>query len=149
MRNQRDERKVKGLKLKCPNWEEGCRWQGELGYTAQHRRTNCQMETVFCPRGCNESIAQGRLKEHGKTCTQRTYKCSFCQFEDTFIKVTRVHFTFCEEFCLNCPAKCGKLQSRKKMAEHLTVCTEELISCKYAPIGCDEVIKRKDLQTHL
>ena len=149
MRNQRDERRVKGLKVKCPNLEEGCRWQGELGYTAQHRRTNCQMETVSCPRGGNESIARGHLKEHGKSCTQRTYKCSFCQFEDTFIKVTRVHFTVCEEFCLNCPAKCGKLQSRKKMAEHLTVCTEELVSCKYASIGCAEVIKRKDLQTHL
>ena len=35
------------------------------------------------------------------------------------------------------------------MAEHLTVCTEELVSCKYASIACDEVIKRKDLQTHL
>ena len=149
MRNHRDERKVKGLKVKCPNWEEGCRWQGELGYTAQHRRTNCQMKTVSCPRGCNESIARGHLKEHGKSCTQRTYKCSFCQFENTFIKVTRVHFTVCEEFCLSCPAKCGKLQSRKKMAEHLTVCTEELVSCKYASIGCNEVIKRKDLQSHL
>ena len=107
------------------------------------------METVSCPRGCKESIARGHLREHGKTRAQRTYKCSFCQFEDTFIKVTRVHFTVCEEFRLNCPAKCGKLQSRKNMAEHLTVCTEELISCKYAPIGCNEVIKRKDLQTHL
>ena len=67
-------------------------------------------------------------------------------------KMFTVHcslFTVCKEFCLNCPAKCGQLQSRKKMAEHLTVCTEELISCKYASIGCDEVIKRIDLQTHL
>ena len=113
-RNQRDERRVKGLKVKCPNWEKGCRWKGELGYTAQHRGASCQMETVSCPRGCRENIARGHLKEHGKTCTQRTCKCSFCQFEDTFIKVTRIHFTVCEEFCLNCPAKCGKLQSRKR-----------------------------------
>ena len=35
------------------------------------------------------------------------------------------------------------------MAEHLTVCTEEHVSCKYASIGCNEVINRKDLQTHL
>ena len=35
------------------------------------------------------------------------------------------------------------------MANHLSVCAEELVPCKYASIGCDEVIKRKDLQTHL
>ena len=36
------------------------------------------------------------------------------------------------------------------MAEHLAVCEEELVPCKYTAIGCaEEVMKRKDLQTHL
>ena len=35
------------------------------------------------------------------------------------------------------------------MAIHLSDCAEELVPCKYAAIGCDEVLKRKDLQTHL
>ena len=56
MRNQRDERRVKGLKVKCLNWKKGCRWQGDLGDTAQHTDTNCPVEIVPCPRGCKEAV---------------------------------------------------------------------------------------------
>ena len=148
-RNQRDERRVKGLKVKCPNWEKGCRWQGGLGDTAQHIDTNCQMEAVPCPIGCKKKIVRGRLQEHGETCPQRAYKCPHCQFPGTFVKVTTTHFTTCGKFPLACPAGCCSFHSRGEMAIHLTSCAEELVSCKYAAIGCEEVVKRKDLQTHL
>ena len=149
MRNQRDERKVIGLKVKCLNWERGCQWQGDLGDTAYHTGKNCQMETVPCPKGCREVIARGLLQEHGKACPQRDYKCPHCPFADTFVEVTTTHFTDCELFPLACPAGCCNSQSRGEMAIHLTSCAEELVPCKYAAIGCTEVMKRKDLQTHL
>ena len=149
MRNQRDERKVKGLRVKCSNWEMGCRWQGDLGNTAQHRGTNCQMEAILCPTGCTEKILRGYFKTHAGICPQRVYKCPHCQFAGTFINVTTTHFTICEEFPLGCLAGCRSVHSRGKMAIHLTSCAEELVPCKYTSIGCDEVIKRKDLQTHL
>ena len=149
MRNQRDERKVKGLKVKCPNWKKGCKWQGDLGDTAQHRGTNCQMEAILCPTGCKEKILRACLKKHAESCPQRAYKCPHCQFAGTFVNVTTTHFTLCEEFPLGCLAGCRSFHSRGKMAIHLTTCAEELVPCKYASIGCDEVIKRKDLQTHL
>ena len=149
MRNQRDERRVKGLKVKCPNWKKGCQWQGDLGDTAQHRGTNCQMEAILCPTGCKEMILRGYLKKHAGICPQRAYKCPHCQFEDTFINVTTTHCTVCEEFPLGCVAGCDNFHSRGTMAIHLSGCAEELVPCKYATIGCDEVIKRKDLQTHL
>ena len=75
MRNQRDERKVKRLKVECPNREKGCEWQGDLGDTAQHTGTNCQMETVSCPKGCNERLLRGLLDQHATTCIRRPYKC--------------------------------------------------------------------------
>ena len=149
MRNQRDERKVKCLKVKCPNWEKGCEWQGDLGDTTQHTGTKCQMETNPCPTGCKEKILKGYLKKHAETCPQRAYKCPHCWFEDIFVNVTTAHFTVCEEFPLGCVAGCHSFHSRGKMAIHLTTCAEELVPCKYASIGCDEVIRRKDLQTHL
>ena len=46
-------------------------------------------------------------------------------------------------------AGCHSVHSHGTLAIHLTTCAEELVTCKYASIGCDEVIKRKDLQTHL
>ena len=148
-RNQRVERKVKKLKVKCPNSEKGCGWQGDLGDAAQHTGTNCQMEAVLCPRGCKEKIVRGHLKDHATACTQSTYKCPHCWFEDSFTNVTTTHFTSCKDFPLGCPAGCHSILSRCKMAIHLSDCAEELVPCKYAAIGCDEVLKRKDLQTHL
>ena len=149
MRTQRDERKLKSLKVKCPNWEKGCEWQGDLRDAAQHTDTNCQMETVPCPIGCKEEITRGSLQEHGETCPWRAYQCPHCQFTGTFVKVTTAHFTVCEKFPLGCPAGCGSFHSRGEMAVHLSTCAEELVPCKYAAIGCAEVLKRKDLQTHL
>ena len=149
MRDQFNERRVRSLKVKCPNWEKGCEWQGDLGDSAQHTSTNCQMETIPCPKWCPEKISRGQLKQHAGTCTQRAYECPHCGFKDTFITVTTTHFTNCRHFVLMCPAECHTGVSRCKMAEHLAGCTEELVPCKYAAIGCEEVNKRKDLQTHL
>ena len=149
MRNQRDERKVKCLKVKCPNSGKGCKWQGDLRDTTQHTGTNCQMEAVPCPRKCKEKIVRGGLKKHAETCTQRAYMCPHCWFEDTFANVTTTHFTSCEGFPLGCPAGCHNILPRCEMAIHLSDCAEELVPCKYAAIGCEKVVKRKDLQTHL
>ena len=149
MRNQRDERKVKGLKVKCPNWEKGCEWQGDLGNTAHHSSTKCQMEAIRCPTGCEEMILRSDSVNHSETCPQRAYKCPHCKLEDAFVNVTKTHFVVCEEFPLGCLAGCDSFHLCGKMADHLSNCEEELVSCKYASIGCNQVIKRKDLQTHL
>ena len=149
MRDQFNERRVKNLKVKCPNWEKGCQWQGDLRDIAQHIGNNCQVETILCPQGCAEEIARGDLMEHDTICTHRAYTCPHCQFEDTFVNITTTHYTTCESFLLMCPAGCCKRLSRIKMAAHLAKCVEELVPCTYAAIGCEKVIKRKDLQTHL
>ena len=149
MRDQFNERRVKNLKVKCPNWEMGCDWQGDLGDSAQHTGTNCQMETIPCPKGCMEKIARGHLKWHAEKCTFRAYNCPHCGFGDIFMNVTTTHFTNCESFRLKCPAGCRKRPLRCTMDAHLADCEEELVPCKYAAIGCEEVMKRKDQQTHL
>ena len=149
MRDQFNERRVRGLKVKCPNWEKGCKWQGDLGDTAQHTGTTCRMETVPCPKGCTEKVIRGRLDQHGWVCPLRAYKCPHCKLQNTYLNITTVHSTICNEFPLSCPAGCRGRHSRSKMASHLAVCSEEIVSCKYASIGCREVIKRKDHQAHL
>ena len=149
MRNQRDERRVKGLKVKCPNWSKGCRWQGDLGDTGQHTGTNCQMETIHCPKGCLKEILRGHSSKHGAVCTQRDYNCPHCQFEGTFASVTTEHFTACKSFPLTCPAGCDNHLLRWQMASHLAGCAEELVPCMYASIGCQEVIRRRQLQAHV
>ena len=148
-RNHRDERRVKSLKVKCPNWEKGCEWQGDLGDAAQHTSTNCPAEIIPCPRGCKKAVLKENLEQHAVTCTQRAYKCPHCYFEDTFTVVTTVHFTVCAGFPLLCPAGCYTYHPRARMGDHLTGCSEELVPCKYTSVGCKERIKRKQLLTHL
>ena len=149
MCNQRDERKVKCLKVKCPNWEKGCQWQGNLGDSAQHTGAKCPVEIIPCSRGCKETVFRGHVDQHAKTCTMRVYKCPHCWFENTFVSVTTVHFTECEGLPLICPAGCCSYHSRASMGDHLAVCTEELVACNYVSVGCTEEVKRKQLKTHL
>ena len=148
MRDQFNERKVRSLKVKCPNWEKGCEWKGDLGDIPQHTGANCQLQTVPCPN-CKANIVRGRLGQHGWVCPQRAYKCPHCKHQDTYVNITTTHSTVCEEFPLVCPAGCRKHYSRSKLAKHLAVCGEELVPCKYSSIGCQEVIKRHQLHAHL
>ena len=89
MCNERDERRVKGLKVKCPNWEKGCRWQGDLGDTAQLTGTKCQLQTALCLIGCKEDICRNMVKPVLK----RAYKCPQCHFADVFAIVSTTHLT--------------------------------------------------------
>ena len=104
------------------------------------------MEEVLCPKGCDERILRGDLAQH--VCTCACPKCPHCSFEN-LLAVTITHLTTYKGFLLNCPVGCRSLHSRGMMTEHLAVCTEELVPCKYAAIGCQAMIKRQQLQTHL
>ena len=148
MRDQFNERKVKGLKVKCPNWVKGCKWEGDLGDTAQHTGSNCRMQSVPCP-SCKENVVRERLGQHGYVCPLRAYKCPHCKHQDAYVNIITTHSTICEEFPLVCPAGCRKRHPRNKMAAHLAICGEELVPCKYSSIGCHEVIKRQHLPVHL
>ena len=61
------------------------------------------------------------------------------------------HITTFDDMPLPCPGGCGRQGLvRRNMAQHLsTECPEELVACTYAIAGCQEVVKRKDLQRHL
>ena len=148
-----NDRRVCNLKVKCPNKGRGCLWQGDLGSAARHTEVDCKYQTVECNNeGCSMKVERGQLVDHiNNTCPQRKYKCPHCSKEDTYLEVTTTHFTTCDDMPLSCPSRCGRRRLvRKNMAQHLsTECPKELVACTYAIAGCQEVVKRKDLQQHV
>ena len=146
--------RVRNLKVKCPNKERGCRWQGKLGDAEEHTSTDCDPDQfVMCyNEGCYVQIEKRSLVDHMYyVCPQRVYNCPYCNEEDTYREVTTTHFTVCNDIPLSCPAGCDKLGLvRRDMAQHLSAdCPEEFVACTFAIGGCQEIVKRKDLQRHL
>ena len=149
-----NKRRLKNFKVKCPNSEKGCYWQGDLGEAEKHTRDVCQFTVVACRNvDCNEEMTRQELDEHMRNlCLQRKYNCPHCHKESTYHNVTTKHFTICKDMPLPCPGGCGTQGLvRKSMEQHLlTECPEEVVPCTtYAIAGCEEVVKRKSLQQHL
>ena len=148
--DQRSERLLKAFKVKCPNSEKGCVWEGDLGDTEDHMKKNCPHQQVSCPNGCGQSMERKLLPAHTQdSCTHRKYKCPYCWEEALYKEITEEHLVTCSLLMLDCPAKCGKHVGRGNMKHHLfKQCPEEYVSCKYAINGCDVLVKRKDKEKH-
>ena len=140
--------RVCNFKVKCPQKENGCQWQGRLGDIDKHIEIVCECVIVECRHeGCNRDMERGKILAHMENdCLQREYICPYCGLEDTYYKVTTMHFTICQELPLPCPGGCGKRGLvRKNVAQHLsTECSDELVPCTYAIAGCQHIVKRKD-----
>jgi hypothetical protein len=148
--DQRSERLLKAFKVKCPNSEKGCEWEGDLGDTEDHMKKNCHYQQVSCPNGCGQSIERKSLLAHSQdSCPHRKYQCPHCKEEGLYKVITKEHLVTCPLFLLDCPAKCGRRVKRYFMKHHLsTQCPEEYVSCKYAANGCDALLKRRDIEKH-
>ena len=145
-------RRVHSFKVKCPN-KGGCQWQGNLGDANKHTDTDCDYQFVMCRNErCNVKIERRNLVDHMNcVCLERMYNCPYCYEKGTYLKVTTTHFTVCEYMPLPCPSGCGEWELvRGNMAHHLSEdCPNELIPCTFAIAGCQQIVKRKDLQQHL
>ena len=147
-------RRIRNFKVRCPNKEKGCQWQGNLGDVEEHTITDCDCyQFLKCyNEGCGVEIERRNLVDHMYyVCPHRVYNCPYCNKEDTYLKVTTTHFTKCEDMPLPCPAGCGTHGLvRRDMAHHLSEdCPNELVPCTFAIAGCQQIVKRKDLQQHL
>ena len=146
-------RRIRNIKVKCPNKGRGCQWQGNLEDAHKHTSVNCDCQIMLCSNeGCDDGIERRHLVDHMyNKRPERMYKCRFCNIEDRYLNMTTTHHTICEHILLPCPAGCGKLGLvRGNMADHLSEdCPDELVPCTFAIAGCQQIVKRKNLQQHL
>ena len=141
--------------MKCDNVERGCERKGTVGRLEEHVAI-CDFTPVPCPKECKEGssirmIIRKKLDAHLKEeCVNRDYECKHCGKKDTYANITDIHDNVCEKKKIPCTnAKCTEIIESGKMDEHLkNDCEYTQMSCKYESIGCDKLVKRKDLKTH-
>ena len=143
-------RLMKAFRVKCPNSEDDCEWEGDLGDVEKHTETKCSIKKTECPNGCGDWIKLQVLDAHVKnTCTLRKVKCP-CGIEVIYSDIHTKHYATCNAFPVKCPAKCSQVVERKYMMQHLTECPEELVTCDHAALGvCNAIVKRKDKENHV
>lgn len=149
----KEARRVKNLKVKCPNYHAGCEWKGTLGDSLQHC-DQCLYEVIHCPNfeeGCDVRLQRALMQDHAeKDCEKRMYQCQYCRGEGVFSLVTGDHLKECRRYPLPCPNCCGVTEiPRENVDKHRGKCPNEVITCKFHNIGCTKTVQRRSLQEHL
>ena len=138
------------LEVKCPyHIENKCRWKGSSSELNNHLRI-CNYKPVLCSLGCGAKFEKRNEILHSKRlCNLRKIQCEYCEkqvMEKHMIK----HHDECPKMPLTCPNACSsKKIPRDSIKEHIEVCPDQVVTCRYSEFGCNEGIKRKDHDQHL
>ena len=148
------ERRVKNLRVSCPNQEQGCAWVGGLGDAMDHLNSQdgCANEDVNCPYGCGQCSQRKTINNHiMKNCPNRKYSCPHCGKIDTYVRITTTHYEKCEKFPLPCPNACDEVDiERCEVQNHLDYdCPKEKVDCTYKILGCNTQVERKLIGEHI
>ena len=150
--NKQLDREVKSLHVMCTNKDRGCDWHGELNDIKNHlgNSDGCQFEDVKCSNECGKMLQRRYLTSHVETmCVSRKVDCQYCHITGEHQFIVGEHKEQCSKLSLPCPNKCevGSVP-REDMEAHRKECPLEMIQCEYHNVGCEERIKRKDVEKH-
>jgi TNF receptor-associated factor 4 len=153
-----------GDQVRCYNSALGCEWTGGQANLEKHLKSGdgCLWADVECPNRCISgyddngkeafvTVKRKCLKEHlEKECLRRVYECE-CGMKDEYSKIVNEHqLRDCCEWYVPCENGCNSKIKRKEIDAHQQVCTELIIECPYARIGCDRGEMRQcELIAHL
>lgn len=158
--DKRLHRILKGMKVYCANAEAGCDWQGELAALSEHLNMNpsidrkpigCIYTEVACDY-CGVLIERRYLSHHHlEDCQQRPYSCDYCyDYQSTCESVIVDHWPVCPARPMSCPNECGVYPERNNLQKHLREeCQMAVIKCHYCGVGCEFMVERKNMDTHL
>lgn len=134
------------LPVRCPNSPRGCDRIVARSLLENHVARYCDKSLVPCPHpSCDKTVVR---KDTGKGCLHYDVKCEYC--EQVVQKVDLEDHQNSE--CPNRTAECTLCEAeyiRHKQEEHLKECPEASTPCEFAPFGCTESIKRKQLEEHV
>ena len=149
--DKKTECKILDLQVKCWRHKSGCEWEGELRSLEQHCDA-CTYTEVDCPNSCGEMVQRRFLSSHlEEECSRRHFNCAYCGHKSTHEDVTTVHWPVCDRYPVACPNNCGKEDiPRCEVEEHKAKeCPLQRVNCKYKYAGCEAVLLRKELDTHM
>ena len=114
------DRRVKNLKVRCTNYQYGCKWVGNLGDELQHRLTphSCHFEEIQCPHGCGKTIRSMTRSRHLNECPMRPHECQYCGKEGPYRKIVQGHLNSCRRYPVRCPNGCNERIPREDTASY-------------------------------
>ena len=147
-------------KVFCSYKEKACEWQGELGQLDTHLNANpdqdeqfegCEYMNIKCLHCAKEDQRQTIKCHQTSECWQRPFSCEMCKmFKSTYDDVTKNHAPSCKCRPVECPNGCGKVLQHQKLESHLSsACPLLMVECEFSDAGCDAMVKRKDLMSHM
>ena len=150
------QRQINELQVYCLHKKHGCSWVGELGKLSKHLKQDktdgdCKFVQLSCSLSCGKAIFRCELEEHlNIECPLRACVCEHCGFSSTYEDVTTKHYSDCPNYPIVCPNSCSeKKLKRRNLDHHLLDCPDEVVSCSFNEMGCEERMKRRCLQEHI
>ena len=150
------QRQINELQVYCLHKKQGCLWVGALSKLTEHLEEGesvgeCKFVSLSCPLSCGKQIYRYELEEHlSEECPLRTYTCEYCGHSSTYDDVTTTHYSECPDYPVACPNLCSERKmKRSNLDQHLLTCPNEVVSCSFSEIGCEDRIKRQCLQQHI
>ena len=143
---------INTLKIKCPyHTEDKCQWKGSSSALKDHLKL-CGIKPITCSLGCGKQFEKRFKEVHMKYfCNLRKIPCTYCR-KQIMKKDIAKHHEECPKMPLLCPNKCPSKEEiiREKMKDHIKICPDQVVMCKYFEFGClEKEIKRKDYDRHL
>ena len=144
-------RKISFFQVYCTYQEQGCDVISTVGELDAHKGV-CGFASLVCSQGCGETVLRKEMPRHCKEeCLKRKVQCQHCGKMDYFLVISGKHMKTCRDYPMRCPKGCApqNLIKRKDLAHHAKVCPLEQVHCTFRDVGCNEVVARKDLNSHL
>ena len=135
----------------CHHEGSGCIWRGRLCDVDSHLTSSCPRVLLPCPNDCGELINRESIPSHlAESCTRRSAFCAYCNTEGPLDFITDEHHKVCPKVLLSCPNRCptGKVL-RDELQGHLEECPLQSVQCEFNCFGCEEVLERKGLDSHM
>ena len=150
-------RSIEDLRVFCPNYSLGCSWTGELRWLKNHlakdidNKRGCPFTELECSNCCGALIQRRQVETHLKSeCQLRVVNCRYCGTADTYRFIINTHHKFCPKYPVECPNHCemGRVK-REEVDKHMEECPLVPVKCLFAHVGCDHVVKRRDIADHM
>ena len=144
----RSRKMIPQLQMKCPLTTRGCEWNGMICEVEEHLNV-CPEFVVKCKKSCDVILPRKELEEHLEhLCMKRIVKCEQCHFSLMYKDLSQ-HYDVCLEFQLPCPNNCDVILKRKQLNTHIdTDCPNTIVDCPYRKFGCEQEVKRCELEDH-
>ena len=149
--DKKQKRRVLDLKVYCNKKTQGCQWMGGVGELGEHLVKKCQFVVVNCSNNCGLVIQRQYLEVHRfLDCPKRRYNCEYCNLSGTYKDIQDNHLPVCPKYPVLCPNQCGVSPlERDQLEDHLRECPLQLVECELREMGCEEMVKQKDLVRHM